>query len=123
MRGLLGCAILRRTRYHAPMLRDPELETLMLPFADGALPWPGEAPVLFLQARDGWPLHQRRMPGLVCEQVYKPAADALERSGSCSARCRPRSASARCWCCRRASATRRARCWRVPRGMRATAGA
>ena len=63
------------------MLRDPELETLMLPFAEGALPWPGEAPVLFLQARDGWPLHQRRMPGLVCEQVYKPAADALERSG------------------------------------------
>jgi 16S rRNA (guanine1207-N2)-methyltransferase len=53
----------------------------MLPFADGVLPWPGDGPVLFLQARDGWPLHQRRMPGLVCEQVYKPAADALERSG------------------------------------------
>lgn len=63
------------------MLRDPVLETLMLPLAEGLLPWPAEAPVLFLQARDGWPLHQRRLPGLLCEQVYKPAADALERSG------------------------------------------
>lgn len=63
------------------MLRDSPLETLMLPFADGVLPWPGDGPVLFLQARDGWPLHQRRMPGLVCEQRYKPAAEALERAG------------------------------------------
>ncbi len=63
------------------MLRDPALETLLLPFAEGSLPWPGATPVLFLQARDGGALHQQPMPGLVCEQVFKPAAEALERSG------------------------------------------
>ena len=62
------------------MLRDPVLETLMLPLSEGLMPWP-DGPVLFLQARDGWPLHQRSLPGLVCEQLFRPAADSLERSG------------------------------------------
>ncbi len=52
----------------------------MLPFADGTLDWPREG-ALFLHARDGWPLHERPLPGLVCEQGYKPDADALRRSG------------------------------------------
>ena len=32
-------------------------------------------------ARDGWPLHRQPLPGLVCEQTFKPAYDALQRSG------------------------------------------
>ncbi|WP_242112617.1 class I SAM-dependent methyltransferase [Luteimonas aquatica] len=59
---------------------DPALETLLLPFADGALAWPGDG-ALFLRARDGWPLHAQPLPGLVCEQSFKPDADALLRSG------------------------------------------
>jgi 16S rRNA (guanine1207-N2)-methyltransferase len=37
--------------------------------------------VLFLRARDGWPLHRQPTAGLVCEQTFKPEADALHRSG------------------------------------------
>ena len=59
---------------------DPALQTLLLPFADGALAWPHDG-ALFLRARDGWPLHERALPGLVCEQSFKPDADALQRSG------------------------------------------
>lgn len=36
---------------------------------------------MFLRARDGWPLHQQSLPGLVCEQSFKPEADALSRAG------------------------------------------
>lgn len=62
---------------------DPALETLMLPLVDGPLSWPRqeEGGALFLRARDGWPLHQAAFPGLVCEQSFKPEADALQRSG------------------------------------------
>jgi 16S rRNA (guanine1207-N2)-methyltransferase len=60
---------------------DSALETLLLPLLDGPLSWPGEGGALFLRARDGWPLHQRAFPGLVCEQSFKPEADALQRSG------------------------------------------
>lgn len=66
---------------------DTALETLMLPLVEGPLSWP-QAPhpgtdgrALFLRAREGWPLHQRAFPGLVCEQSFKPEADALARSG------------------------------------------
>lgn len=59
---------------------DPALETLFLPFAEGRLAWPAEG-VLFLRARDGWPLHRQPTAGLVCEQTFKPEADALQRSG------------------------------------------
>lgn len=61
--------------------RDSALETLMLPLLDGPLTWPSEGSVLFLRARDGWPLHLRNWSGLVCEQSFKPEADALQRSG------------------------------------------
>ena len=60
---------------------DAALEVLLLPFATGALRWPVEGGALFLRARDGWPLHQQALPGLVCEQTFKPAFDALQRSG------------------------------------------
>lgn len=59
---------------------DAPLETLFLPFG-GALTWPS-GPVLFLRARDGWPLREHAQPGqLVCEQSFRPFADALEASG------------------------------------------
>lgn len=61
--------------------RDPALETLFLPFEAGLLKWPAEGGTLFLRARDGWPLRQQSRPGLVCEQSFKPDAEALERSG------------------------------------------
>jgi 16S rRNA (guanine1207-N2)-methyltransferase len=60
---------------------DAALEVLLQPFATGALHWPVEGGALFLRARDGWPLHQEPLPGLVCEQTFKPAFDALQRSG------------------------------------------
>lgn len=60
---------------------DPALETLLLPFTGGQLPWPETGGALFLRARDGGPLHQRPLPGLVCEQSFKPDAEALQRAG------------------------------------------
>lgn len=59
---------------------DAALETLLLPFSEERIPWP-DGEVLFLRARDGAPLHRRRFPGLLCEQSFKPDADALQRSG------------------------------------------
>src|SRR3546814_18560215 len=59
---------------------DPSLQALMLPFADGTLAWPRDG-ALFLRARDGWPLHERPLPGLVCEQGFRPDAQARGRSG------------------------------------------
>lgn len=58
---------------------DAALETLFLPFANGMLAWPAQG-ALFLRARDGWPLHQQALPGLVCQQSFKPDVDALQRS-------------------------------------------
>lgn len=60
---------------------DAALDVLLLPFATGTLRWPVEGGALFVRARDGWPLHQQALPGLVCEQTFKPAYDALQRSG------------------------------------------
>ncbi len=67
---------------------DAALETLFLPFSEGRLPWPAGG-AMFLRARDGWPLHEQPLPGLVCEQSFKPEADALAQAGlpSMSRRC------------------------------------
>jgi 16S rRNA (guanine1207-N2)-methyltransferase len=59
---------------------DPALETLLLPFADGTLAWPVEG-ALFLRARDGAALHAQPLPGLVCEQSFRPDVDALRHAG------------------------------------------
>lgn len=60
---------------------DAPLETLFLPFANGALRWP-QGPVLFLRAREGGTLRQHADPAqLTCEQSFRPFADVLERSG------------------------------------------
>lgn len=60
---------------------DPALESLFLPFADGALAWPAAGGALFMGARAGRALHARPWPGLVCEQAWKPEVDALHRAG------------------------------------------
>lgn len=49
----------------------------MLPFLRSDLVWPEEGPVLFLRARDGAALRQLPLRSLVCEQSFKPDADAL----------------------------------------------
>jgi 16S rRNA (guanine1207-N2)-methyltransferase len=59
---------------------DPALETLFEPFARGRLQWPHDG-ALFLRARAGRPLQKHSFPGLVCEQTFKPHADALLRAG------------------------------------------
>lgn len=59
---------------------DLVLDTLFRPFAEGSLSWP-EHGALFLRARDGLPLHRQTLPDLVCEQSFKPDADALTRAG------------------------------------------
>ncbi|KGQ18141.1 Ribosomal RNA small subunit methyltransferase C [Lysobacter dokdonensis DS-58] len=64
-----------------PRDADAALDILFHPFATGALQWPREGGALFLRAREGWPLHARPLPGLIAEQSYKPAFDALQRSG------------------------------------------
>lgn len=65
---------------------DPALDVLCLPLDTGVLAWPqaGDAQAgnaLFLRARAGVALRAASRPGLVCEQTFRPAADALERDG------------------------------------------
>lgn len=65
---------------------DPALDVLCLPFDTGALAWTQAdgaqaANALFLRARAGVALRAAARPGLVCEQSFRPAADALERDG------------------------------------------
>jgi len=60
---------------------DPALQTLLLPFEQGLLPWPADGGALLLRAREGAALHRREWPGLVCEQSFRPDADALSRAG------------------------------------------
>jgi 16S rRNA (guanine1207-N2)-methyltransferase len=62
-------------------VNDSALEALFWPFIEGRLEWPQEGGALFLRARDGWPLRERQWPDLVCEQSFKPDADALLRAG------------------------------------------
>ncbi len=60
---------------------DPALDVLFLPLDDGALAWPAPAATLFLRARPGPALFARRAHAPVCEQGFKPWADALSRDG------------------------------------------
>lgn len=64
-----------------PAAGDPALETLLLPFTQGALQWPASGGALFLHARVGPALFDAPRPGLVCQQGFKPEADALQRAG------------------------------------------
>jgi 16S rRNA (guanine1207-N2)-methyltransferase len=61
---------------------DAPLHTLFLPFAQGLLRWPS-GPVLFLRAREGWPLREHgQVAQLDCVQSFRPFAEALERAGA-----------------------------------------
>jgi 16S rRNA (guanine1207-N2)-methyltransferase len=60
---------------------DDALRALFLPFETGALQWPSDGGALFLRAREGWPLRASSRPGLDFTQGFKPAAEALQRSG------------------------------------------
>ncbi len=59
---------------------DAPLQTLFLPFSQGALRWP-EGPVAFLRARDGWPLREAAGNREVhCEQSFAPFAQPLQQA-------------------------------------------
>lgn len=62
-------------------LADEALNTLFQPLIDGQLAWPSEGGVLFLRARMGAVVHDTAGPGMICEQEFKPVADALTRAG------------------------------------------
>lgn len=68
----------------AAMTASPNtLDTLLLPFASGALAWPPNGRVLFMRARAGTGLQEIPVAAglLVCEQSFKPYADALVAAG------------------------------------------
>jgi 16S rRNA (guanine1207-N2)-methyltransferase len=60
---------------------DAVLDALFLPLSDGSLRLPVDGSVLFLRARDGYRLREMAQRGWLCEQSFKPFADALARSG------------------------------------------
>lgn len=60
---------------------DAALDALFVPFATRDLAWPADGRVLILRARDGFALREARRPGWVVQQSFRPAADALARSG------------------------------------------
>jgi len=62
------------------MAADPVIDTLYLPFRAEALAWPTQGKALFLRARDSESLRPFR-DRLLCEQTFKPAADALTHAG------------------------------------------
>ena len=61
--------------------RDPALDALLHPFADGVLRWPAEG-ALFLRAREGAALHAIGARGFAATQPFKPEAEKLERIGA-----------------------------------------
>lgn len=65
---------------HSPASEDV-LDALFLPFMDGSLQLPADGSVLFLRARDGFRLREVARRDWLCEQSFKPFADALLRSG------------------------------------------
>jgi 16S rRNA (guanine1207-N2)-methyltransferase len=58
---------------------DSVLGALLLPLFQRQLDWPGRG--IFLRGRVGLPLLQAELTGLLCEQTFKPDADALQRAG------------------------------------------
>ena len=60
---------------------DAALDALFVPFAGGQLRLPDDGRAWFLHARDGFRLREMARPDWLCEQSFKPFADALVRSG------------------------------------------
>jgi len=65
----------------SPAAHDAALEAIFVPFETGNLMLPADGRVLFLRARDGFRLREMAQKHWVCEQSFKPFAEALERSG------------------------------------------
>lgn len=65
----------------AGVASDAALDALFVPFAQGDLRMPADGRVAVLRAHDGFALREWRRPGWVVQQSFKPAADALARSG------------------------------------------
>jgi 16S rRNA (guanine1207-N2)-methyltransferase len=65
----------------SPAAHDAALEAIFVPFETGELTLPADGRVLFLRARDGFRLREMARKGWVCEQSFKPFAEALSRSG------------------------------------------
>lgn len=65
---------------HSPR-GDVALETLLLPLQTSEVRWPASSRVLFLRARAGWPLQRFPREQWICEQSFRPYADALQRDG------------------------------------------
>jgi 16S rRNA (guanine1207-N2)-methyltransferase len=63
------------------LMDDPPLRALQVPFERGDLVWPPEKRVLFMGARAGNAWIERAGLRLVCQQCFKPFADALQRRG------------------------------------------
>jgi 16S rRNA (guanine1207-N2)-methyltransferase len=63
------------------MADDPALDTLLYPFSSGLISWPPDGRILFLRARSGPACAKLPRKQLVCEQSFKPFADALSRDG------------------------------------------
>lgn len=62
-------------------MTDPVLDTLCLPLLEELVDLPTDGPALFLRARRGDALDDLPHNKLLCEQSFKPAYDALERTG------------------------------------------
>ena len=60
---------------------EAALDALFLPFEEGRLRLPADGSVLFLRARNGYRLREVAQAGWLCEQSFKPFADALIREG------------------------------------------
>ena len=60
---------------------DVVLDALYTAFSTDAVMLPDDGRVLFLRARDGGQLRALRRSAWVCEQTFKPYADALARGG------------------------------------------
>jgi 16S rRNA (guanine1207-N2)-methyltransferase len=65
---------------YAPV-SDAVLDALFHPLAEQRVRVAADAQVLFLRARDGYRLREWARGGWLCEQSFKPFADALARSG------------------------------------------
>ena len=61
--------------------RDPALDALFHPFANGSLQWPAGGEVLFLRGREGAALHAMRGARVRATQPFRPEAERLQRIG------------------------------------------
>lgn len=63
-------------------MSDSSVETLFLPFTSGALAWPENDRVLFMRGRANAMCRYFSCAQVVCEQTFKPYADALVQAGA-----------------------------------------